>query len=295
MAASILAPPVLGAAAAALAERLAESVVEVKSRGGSGAGTVWRADGLVITNDHVLPADRGDVTLKDGRTLPAEVIARDRRNDLAALRLPVTDLIPAPAGDARALRPGEIVLALGHPFGVRRALTVGVVQSHVGRSGGAGRELVYADLLLGPGNSGGPLVNARGQVVGINAMIHGGLALAVPTHVVQRLLLAAPGRAPVLGLQAREVDLPPALASAARRRFGVSGAGALVLHVEPGSAAERAGLLLGDVLVAVAGQGLATLDALPDALAEQVGQAVPLGVLRGGRPLDLVAALAPAA
>ena len=188
-------------------------------RGGAGAGTIWRQDGIVVTNYHVAGKDRAQVRLADGRTFEGRVVAFDARNDLAVLSIPASNLPAAEIGDARRLRPGELVLAVGHPYGVRNAVTVGVVNSALPDSprGGAGegspepapaaagaaagarernrlwrwgqgRELVMADVLLGPGNSGGPLVDARGRVVGINAMVGNGLALAVPSHLVQRLL-----------------------------------------------------------------------------------------------------------
>jgi serine protease Do len=278
-----------------MAEQLSQSVVEVRSDGsGSGAGTIWRAGGVVVTNDHVVSRDRAAVTLRDGRTLPASLVARDRRNDLAILHVEATELPAAPLGDARRLRPGELVLAVGHPFGVRRALTIGVVHSALpGRARREGRELLYADVLLGPGNSGGPLADARGRVVGINAMVSNGLALAVPSHAVERLLGAG---TPVLGIGVRDVALTPRQAQRASERFGVpGGAGILVLEVEPGSAAEEAGLLFGDVLVELGDEPLHAAAVLPDLLAEHASVPLRLGVLRGERALEITATLRAAA
>jgi serine protease Do len=182
----------LGEAAAAVAERVRPSVVEVRLPGrGVGAGTIWSSDGTIVTNHHVVPGDRAEVRLADGRVFPAEVVARDPGNDLAVLRVPASDLPAAVIGDARGLRVGELVLAVGHPFGLRGAVSVGVVSEALPQGTGPSRELVRADVLLGPGNSGGPLTDGLGRVVGINAMVNGGLALAVPSHLVERLLARA--------------------------------------------------------------------------------------------------------
>lgn len=183
----------VGRAAADLVERLQRSVVEVRTPGaGHGAGTVWRPDGLVVTNHHVVPRDRAEVVLADGRRLDGEVVARDERNDLALLEVAAGGLPAVPVGDARALRVGELVVAVGHPFGLRGAATIGVVSAAMPPRPVPlpARELIRADVLLGPGNSGGPLADARGYVVGINAMVVGGLALAVPAQLVERLIMA---------------------------------------------------------------------------------------------------------
>ncbi len=131
----------VGGAAAGVAERVRESVVEVRPRrGGAGAGTIWRQDGIVVTNYHVAGKDRAQVRLADGRTFEGRVVAFDARNDLAVLSIPASNLPAAEIGDARRLRPGELVLAVGHPYGVRNAVTVGVVNSALPDSprGGAG-------------------------------------------------------------------------------------------------------------------------------------------------------------
>ena len=286
----------VGAAASEVARRVIASVVEVRSRRwGGGAGTIWRPDGIIVTNHHVLRRDEGEVTLADGRTLAASVVARDERNDLAVARVQARDLPAATIGDARQLRPGELVLAVGHPFGVRSALTIGVVSSAPPGRGrrreGWGRELVYADVLLGPGNSGGPLADARGRVVGINAMVAGGMALAVPSHLVERLVGGGRGPA-VLGIAVQPVQVPPhlfppSLAAPAGAASGDSGNGVIVLEVAPGSAAERAGLLLGDVLLALDGRPIEGTDGLLGALEDYAGGAIRVTLLRGGRAREV--------
>jgi len=180
----------LAEAAAGMAARLARVTVEVRPRGARegrgglggavGAGVVWHPDGLVLTNAHVA---RGEVlvVLSDGRPRPARLVARDPRRDLAALVIDGHDLPTAEIGDSSALRVGELLLAVGNPYGLVRALSAGLVHA-------AGDRFIQADLRLAPGNSGGPLADARGRVVGLNAMVVGGLAVAVPSNVARRFV-----------------------------------------------------------------------------------------------------------
>ena len=180
--------------AAALAARLAPSVVEMRAGSGAGAGTIWRPDGLIVTNDHVVPFGRAEVRLADGRTTVGQVVARDPRNDLAVVQVGLGGL---PTVDVRrdAVRPGELVMAIGHPFGVRYAVALGIVATAAEIVQGFERPLLRAAVPIGPGNSGGPLVDAVGRVVGINAMVGGGLALAVPSALAEGLVRAVIARA----------------------------------------------------------------------------------------------------
>jgi serine protease Do len=268
------------------ATRVRASVVEVRS-GGSGAGTVWRREGLIVTNHHVAGRDQADVILADGRNYRATVTARDPQNDLAVLRVPALDLLPATIGDARTLRPGELVLAVGHPFGVRGALTVGVVSNaHRPVGQDRSRELVVADVRLGPGNSGGPLTDAWGRVVGINAMVAGGMALAVPSHLVTRLLGANEER-PRLGIEVQDVELAAAQAAQAGDQFR---RGVLVAGVRPGGPAEAAGLVVGDVILAVDRQPTPNGGALADVLAQRPSGTLRLLLIRGSVRQDIVVA-----
>jgi serine protease Do len=177
-----------------LAERLRRVTVRVATTGarfdGVGAGIIWPSSRhpIVMTNAHVVPRLRGDrLVVEDdaGNRADAEVVARDAKRDLAVLEVEsVPGAWPAAAfvGDARALRAGEIVVALGHPFGVEGALSFGVV--HAAPKGDEG--WVRADVRLAPGNSGGPLATLDGAIVGINCMIARGLGIAVPSHVADR-------------------------------------------------------------------------------------------------------------
>ena len=178
-------------ALAEVAERLGRVTVQVWAGNRSaGAGVVWLRGGIVITNAHVAAGPRAEVVLPDGRALAAVVTARDPRRDLAVLAVTTESLEPALRADARGLRAGELVVALGHPLGVVYAAALGVVhRAPTGARGPAG--WLHADILLAPGISGGPLADTQGRVVGINAMIVGGLGIAVPTHVVEAFVREA--------------------------------------------------------------------------------------------------------
>ena len=264
-------------ALAALARELARVTVQVRSGGrGGGAGVVWRRDGLVVTNAHVVRGD-AEIELADGRRVRGRLCDRDERHDLAALTIPATDLPAAEHGDARALRPGELVLAFGHPFGVANALAVGVV--HAGAEGEKGASRwIQADIRLAPGYSGGPLSDARGRIVGLNAMIVGGLGFAVPTHTVERFLLGAAAQ-PRLGVTLRPVPVSPRKGEPART-------GWLVLETETGGPADAAGVLAGDLLIAVDGEALDGAGALGDRLdLATPGDHWRIELVRGGASL----------
>lgn len=255
---------------------LRRSTVQVavdQGRGaGAGAGVVWRADGLVVTNAHVATRDEARVRLADGRELAGRVVSRDARRDLAAISVPATGLPAATPGDARALGPGELVVAVGHPMSVADAAAVGVLHAPLTLRPGT-RAWVAADIRLAPGNSGGPLADAEGRVLGLNTMIANGLALAVPTQAVERFL-RRDRRAP-LGVTVR----PVAVVDRTVPRLGL-----LVTALEPGGAAEAAGLLIGDVLVGAAGEPFVEPAGLHDALAEtEPGDELRLELVRGGR------------
>jgi serine protease Do len=171
---------------ARIADRLREVTVEIHVAGGSGAGILWGPD-LIVTNAHVARAPRVRVGLPDDRHVEARLVAADRRADLAMLRIPPTGVAPVAWADSDALRVGAVVVALGHPLGLRRTLTAGVVHAVAPASPG-GRRWIHADLRLAPGNSGGPLADTAGEIVGINTMIVGGLALAIPINEVRRFV-----------------------------------------------------------------------------------------------------------
>jgi serine protease Do len=221
-------------------EKLRRSTVAVRARpNGGGSGVIWAAEGNIVTNAHVVERSSGatEVELWDGRRLPARIVQSDRRRDLAVLRVDGVDLPAVTAGDSSALRPGELVIAVGNPLGFIGAASTGVVHGFYDHS------WVVSQLRLAPGNSGGPLANARGEVVGINTMIAGGLAFAVPSRTVMRFLNQNAEPEFELGVVVRTVWM-----NGSSREFGL-----LVLEVVPGSAAERASLLQGDILIGANG------------------------------------------
>lgn len=157
-------------------------------RSGEGAGVIWHRDGLVVTNAHCVRSRRQNVRTADGASLDANVVAHDERLDLALLTAPGLAGHAPQLGDVESLRTGELLLAFGHPLGVPGALALGILHAVARdpRSGDA--RWICADVRLAPGNSGGPLADAAGRIVGINTMIVGGLGLAIPTSVVQRFV-----------------------------------------------------------------------------------------------------------
>jgi serine protease Do len=177
----------LGPAIEEIASQLREVTVRVHSRGrhgeGVGSGVLWSRHGIVVTNAHVARASNATLELWNGQRLDAELVARDPSRDLAALRVGVRDLPHANVGNARALRVGEIVVAVGHPLGIRGAVSTGIVHAATHDA-----PVVRSDVKLAPGNSGGPLATTSGEVVGINAMIVNGLGVAIASHVVEEFL-----------------------------------------------------------------------------------------------------------
>jgi serine protease Do len=322
--------PALSDELATLARRVRESMVQVQAGPrGMGSGVIWsvgepdasgEAEARIVTNAHVVAAARAKtltIRVHDGRELEATVAAVDPTHDLALLRTKASGLRAAEHGDSSALRVGELVLAVGNPWGHEGAVTVGVVESRAPadpdlelepaedenvpeqpperdprRAWGVWRprriELIQADVRLYPGNSGGPLADARGRIVGINAMVGGGLGFAIPSRTVQQFVAEADGAAhPVLlGVQVLTVPLPEAL----RRRLGIQQETApLIAAVETGGAGEQAGLIVGDVLLAVDDTAVRAAEHLGRVLNRTGAREQPrtLSVVRGGERLTL--------
>jgi serine protease Do len=268
------------AASAEIVGRAHESVVQVRGRG-AGAGVIWDQKGLVLTNHHVLAgrrsASKTSVVLLNGREFDAEVVKRGRDLDLALLRVETGSALPAaPVGDSDALRVGQLVYAIGHPWGRLGAVTAGVV-SGLGVVGGPRERARYvqSDVSLAPGNSGGPLLNARGEVVGINSMIFGRLALSIPSNAASAWF--ANGQRPRLGVGILLVELPISLRGADAT---MPETGLMIAALQAGGPAERVGLLVGDVLLGAGGETPTDPQSLLDAIA---GGSVRLRVMRGGK------------
>lgn len=256
-----------------IGERLRRSTVRiVDGRRGLGSGVIWDAGGNVITNAHVASGASAAVELWDGRQERAEVVSRDPRRDLAELRIRATDLAAAEIGSSADLRVGEMVIAVGNPLGFSGALTRGVVYGIGPLPGLSALSWVQADIRLAPGNSGGPLANAQGQVIGINTMIAGGLGLAIPSGTVQRFAHPPRVRPRHLGVTLRSVALEP----------GPRALGLMILDTQAGGPAAQASLLVGDIVVGVNHRPIRSLDDLEDAL-DARGPALRLSFLRGAR------------
>jgi S1-C subfamily serine protease len=257
---------------------------------GSGSGVIFTPDGFILTNSHVVHgAERMDVTLSDGRRYPARLVGDDPDTDLAIIRIDAPDLAAAQLGDSNRLRVGQLVVAVGNPYGFQCTVTAGVV-SATGRSlrSNSGRlidNVIQTDAALNPGNSGGPLVNSRGEVIGINTAIilpAQGICFAIAVNtakfVAMRLLRDGRVRRSFLGVGGQNVAIPRALA----RQLNLAAAsGVLVLTVENDSPAQRAGLQEGDVMIALDGKAIKGIDDLHTLLTdEKIGVASQLTIIR---------------
>ena len=289
-------------------ERVAPAVVSIdvrkndaarrsRAQAGSGSGFVFATDGLILTNSHVVDgADAIDVTLPDGRECQADLIGQDRDTDVAIVRITASDLAAVTFGDSQGLRPGQLVIAIGNPYGFQHTVTSGVV-SALGRSlrartGRLIEHVIQTDAALNPGNSGGPLVTSHGEVVGVNtAIIAGGqgLSFAVPISTVLTILplLLRDGRVRrgYLGVAGQDV---PLLRRVTRFHRLAQAGGVLVISVEPDGPAHTAGLRDGDIIVSLGQHMVSSLDDLHRLLTEgRIGATVVLGVLRGVERLDI--------
>ena len=287
------------------AERVSPAVVNVEVRQrqgtrGNGSGFLFTPDGLILTNSHVVHrAVQVGVTLTDGRGMQADLVGEDPDTDLAVLRIDAPGLTPARLGDSHSLRVGQVVIAIGNPYGFQYSVTAGVV-SALGRSlrAQSGRlidDVIQTDAALNPGNSGGPLVTAQGLVVGVNTAVilpAQGLCFAIPINtaklVAGRLIKDGKIRRGYLGMGGQNVPLPRRLVRAYHLPIET---GVLVVSLEDGSPARRAGLAEGDVIVWYGQHPVAGIDDLHRLLIDdEVGVRSTLAVLRGAElvTLDIV-------
>jgi S1-C subfamily serine protease len=286
-------PAVVGVAAGAPESRRGR-----QARGGQGSGFFFAPDGFLLTNSHVVRgAERLHVTLADGQQVDARLVGDDPDTDAAIVRIDGASPASVRLGDSRRLRPGQLVVAIGNPYGFQQTVTAGVV-SALGRSlrsvtGRMIEDVVQTDAALNPGNSGGPLADSSGEVVGINTatiLPAQGICFAVGINtvknVVGQLLRQGYVRRGRLGIAGANVALH---AGSVRRHELAGGGGVLVRQVEAESAAERAGLREGDIVVGFDGAPVAGVDDLHRLLLEErIGVAVPIEILRRGRKRTLV-------
>jgi S1-C subfamily serine protease len=295
-------------AVAGTVERVGPAVVKIEAAGrpsrdgrrratggGSGSGFLFTADGFLLTNSHVIAGAASlAATLAEGQRFDAAIVGDDPDTDLAVLRLNGVGLPWAPLGDSNAVRVGQVAVAIGNPYGFDCSVTSGVVSARGrtlrSRTGRLMDDVIQTDASLNPGNSGGPLVTTRGEVIGVNtAMIlpAQGLCFAIASNtaklVARRLIDDGRVRRSYIGVAGQQV-------SGARdddRRPTVSGI--LVISVEPSSPAEVAGLRAGDVIAALDGEPLAGIDDLHRHLTDaRIGVPTPLGIIRRGERRQVV-------
>jgi len=295
----------------AAVERVSPSVVRIEVEqgrrgGGSGSGFVIAPDGFVMTNSHVVHgATAIRVTLADGRQVPGSLVGDDPDTDIAVVRIAADGLVPATLGRSAALRVGQVAIAMGSPFGFQATVTAGVIsalaRSLRAQSGRLIDDVLQTDAALNPGNSGGPLVNSRGEVIGIctaTILPAQGLCFAISIDLARFVAstLIHEGRVVrgFLGIAGQNARLRRPIV----RKFSLEfETGVLVLSVESGSPAERVGLREGDIVVGLAGEAVGGVDDLHRLLTgDRIGQELPLVVLRAGErwELSITPAAAPA-
>lgn len=279
------------------AEKTSVSVVKVDVKNGSGSGFLFTSNGYILTNSHVVNgAGRMTVSLSDGRRFDAERVGDDPHTDIAVIRVHEDGLTPAALGDSSSIRPGQLVVAIGNPLGFQYTVTAGVV-SALGRSlrTQSGRlidNVIQTDAALNPGNSGGPLLNSRGHVVGVNTAIipsAQGICFAIPINtaklVAGQLIKSGRVRRGFLGIAGQSVRRAPH----AMRFDGVRhDQGVLVTGVTPFGPAARAGLRAGDLIMLFDGGVVNDIDDLHRHLTEeQVGVSTTITVLRDLEKIEL--------
>jgi len=284
-----------------VAAKVSPAVVKIEAakglRGGTGSGFVFTPNGYILTNSHVVDGARTvDVVLHDGRRFPAERVGDDPHTDLAVVQVKADGLPVVELGESKPLKPGQLAIAIGNPYGFTYSVTAGVI-SALGRSlrSASGRlmdDIIQTDAALNPGNSGGPLVDSRGRAIGVNSAVilpAQGLCFAIPIdtakYVAGQLIEHGRLRRGYIGLGGQNVSLPRWL----RRRLGISAeSGILVVTLDEGGPAVRAGLEEGDIVIGFKGKPLEGIDALYKALTEEsIGNVVQLTVAREGEIRDL--------
>lgn len=283
-------PDAFSTALTTLFDTVQPGIVQVYTeRRGGGTGIIWHKDGRIITNNHVVPDDtaRIQVHLSDGRTLSATVLHRNPRLDLAMIKVEGDNLQPLSAGDSSKLRVGEWVFAIGHPWGQRWSLTAGIVSTigTVRLARNLTTQYIKSDVQLAPGNSGGPLLNADGQVVGVNAMIFGGdLSVSIPSNIVHQWLAELPKRRAVLGVEIQTIELPQTTQQTLQpqRHTGV-------LIVSTQARREHlTDILVGDIVLDAANTPITDTATLRHILTQYTeGDSVPMRILRGGAVITL--------
>lgn len=263
---------------------------------GSGSGFVFTPDGFILTNSHVIHrATRIEAALSDGRSLPAELIGDDPETDLAVIRIGASGLVPARLGDSERIKPGQLVIAIGNPYGFQTTVTAGVVsalgRSLRSRSGRLIDNIIQTDAALNPGNSGGPLVTSQGEVIGVNTAVilpAQGLCFAIAINtakfVASRLIKDGRVRRSYIGIGGQNVPLHRRVVRFHDLRVE---SGILIVSIEPNSSGQRAGLREGDVIIAFDDKPVRGIDDLHRLLTEEkVGVKSSLVIIRGSEKIE---------
>jgi S1-C subfamily serine protease len=285
---------------AAVVNRVAPSVVNIRVGSserpqGGGSGFLITRDGFILTNSHVVSGARElEVTLHDARTYPAKIVGIDPETDLAVIRIDAPDIQHVRLADSSTIRVGQIAIAVGSPYGFQQTVTAGIV-SALGRSmrSESGRlmdEIIQTDTALNPGNSGGPLLNSAGEVIGVNTAVilpAQGICFAISSNtakfVAAWLIKEGRVRRSSIGVAGQNVPLHPRVT---RFHKLETNRGVLIVEVDPGSPAAVAGLQKGDTIVGFKGRPIATIDDLHKQLvASEIDVASPMMLLRGTEKL----------
>jgi len=283
-------PDVFSTALTAMFDTARPGIVQVQTeQRGGGTGIVWDTDGRIITNHHVVPNDTANIQVHfvDGRTLAAKVLYRNPRLDLAMIQVEGNNVQPLTVGDSSKLRVGELVFAIGHPWGQRWSLTAGIVSTvgTVRLARNLTTEYIKSDVQLAPGNSGGPLLNAAGEGVGVNAMIFGGdLSVSIPSNVVKQWLAELPKRRTALGVEIQTIEIPQATRQTLQPQRSTG-----VLIVSTRARKEHlTDILVGDIVLDVANTAVTDTTTLRQQLTQyREGDTVPMRILRGGNIITL--------
>lgn len=284
----------LSDATAEVVEKVAPSVVNVNCGMAMGSGVVWNSDGYIVTCSHVVGRRKAVmVGFGEGKSLEAKVIGHDPYSDIALLKIEGKTFEPADLGDSETLKTGQFVLALANPFNRKPSATIGIITNTAGSIRGFGgiamENVIVTDAQLTPGYSGGPLVDVSGKIIGLNTAYAWSRGIAIPVNtirsVVDGLIHEGKIKRAYLGIEAGMIPLPAYVTTMAEINQDT---GVLVLSVEKNSAAKRAGLALGDIIVKFEEKPIATLFDLTKLLtAETIGKQAKLSILRGEQIVEL--------
>ncbi len=286
-----------------VADKVSQSVVSVRSRTrGNGSGVVWTSDGLIVTCSHIVrKLDELEVSLSNGKSFPAKVIGNDPYSDIALLKIQANgkndniSLTPIEIGDSENLKAGQFVLALANPYGEYPSITEGIITSERSSLGGSQWEaitdnIVITDARLNPGYSGGPLVDVEGKMIGLNAAYVSSRGIAIRAGKVRDITdqLAKDGAIKIayLGIVTDEISLPSEVGAQLEPS---QEEGLILLSVEKDTAAKKAGLLMGDIIVRLDDQPITNIRDLRRQLLKQdvIGKSVKLAIIRGEKKIDL--------